>query len=479
MKNLLAAASLLALALAAPTPALSQEPTPEVSDETIRVDVNLVSLRFVVRDATGGFVNDLGPEAFRILQDGVPQDVVFFEPPHNRDGRGGRLWLAFLLDVSGSTFATRAEEIVAAQKFLDNVTDATQTGIFGFTDQLIPFQDFTSDRQLALKAFREARRHLGRTAIYDSLTSLMTVLKGKAPSGDRKAVIVISDGLDEAYRKSAAVISRARSEATKIYTILVPSAAQVYIGPSAVGGENAFAVNRPDEQKEAKEAAFARLSRQTGGKHFSGFEAILDFDDTLAQINDDLFGNLYTLGYYPDRDTEWTPPPNIDVQVSRPGLQVSLPFTKAPRSVEAKRSVVAAFFDREASLAASEDVSVRFEEIGAQIDVLAPKREGGLMGLPFRIKISPGSWINSQRVGVNTQLGVIGALVDPQGKETVRLREIFRVDMSGKEVQEGRGILYTNKLLAPPGSYLLKVALLELATWRLTTFERPVRIVEP
>ena len=36
-----------------------------------------------------------------------------------------------LLDVSGSTFATRAEEIVAARSFLDNITRSTVTGVFG------------------------------------------------------------------------------------------------------------------------------------------------------------------------------------------------------------------------------------------------------------------------------------------------------------------------------------------------------------
>ena len=456
--------------------ALGQEP-PEVSDQTIRVDVNLVTLRFAVRDGAGGFVNDLGVEDFRVLQNGLPQDVVLFEPPHNTAGRSGRLWLAFLLDVSGSTFATRAEEIVAAQKFLDNVTDATQTGIYGFTDKLIPFQDFTGDRAVALKAFREARKHLGRTAIYDSLQSLLSILSTRAKPTDRKAVIVISDGLDEAFQKSAAAISRARIEGVRLYTILVPSAAQIYIGPSSVSSDNAYAVNQADEQRQVKEAAFAQLSTRTGGKHFSGFEAILDFDDTLAQINDDLFGNLYTLGYYADEFAPVSRAPNIDIQLQRAGLLVSQPFTTLPRNLAAKKSLIAAFFEKSEGNALP--LEGEFQEIGAEMDVLTPRREGGLIGLPFRIKINPFSFGGSNRRGVNTQLGVIGLLVDSQGREAVRLREIFRVDLDAKDIREGRGILYTNKLLAPAGSYQLRVALLELATWRLTSFERPVRISEP
>ncbi len=456
--------------------AFAQEP-PQPPDRSIRVDVNLVTLRFAVRDSTGSFVNNLAIDDFRVLQNGVPQELVFFEPPHNPSGRSGRLWLAFLVDVSGSTFATRSEEIVAAQKFLDNVTDATQTGIYGFTDKLIPFQEYTSDRGLALKAFREARKHLGRTAIYDSLQTLLSNLRAKAGASDRKAVIVISDGLDESYRKSAAAISQAKIDGVRLYTILVPSAAQVYIGPSSVSDDNDYAVNQIDKDREVKEAAFAQLSIRTGGKHFSGFEAILDFDDTLAQINDDLYGNLYSLGYYADEATSPARSLNIDILPRRADLRVSQPFTKLPRNLEVKKSLIAAFFDR--SDGSQIPIQGDFAEIGAEMDVLTARREGGLIGLPFRIKINPFSFPGSGRGGVNTQLGVIGALVDSQGREAVRLREIFRVDLTAREIRDGRGILYTNKLLAPPGSYQLRVALLELATWRLTSFERPVRITEP
>ncbi len=457
----------------------AQEETQPPDNQTIKVDVNFVTLRFTVRDAGGGFVNDLPRDVFRVLQDGSPQDVVLFEQPRNKSGGGGRLLLAFLIDVSGSTFATRAEEIVAAQRFLENVTDATQVGIFGFTDKVIPFQTFTGDRNLAAKAFREARSHLGRTAIYDSLASVLSVINSKASPGDRKAVIIISDGLDDNYKLATAAAANARVSGATLYTILVPSAAQVYIGPSSTQNDGSYAVNELDKDREAKEAAFSQLSLRTGGKHYSGFEAILDFDDTLAQINDDLFGNLYTMAYYSDTLIAPSRLPNIDIQVARPSLRVSQPFTRLPGQLAAKKSLIAAFFNKVPSLDVPDDPTQQFEEIGAEMDVLSTRREGGKIGLPFRIKINPFTFRGATSNGVNTQLGVIGLLVDSQGKETVRLREIFRVDLGAKEIREGRGILYTNKLLAPPGSYELRVALLELATWRLTSFERSVRITEP
>ncbi len=82
----------------------------------------------------------------------------------------------------------------------------------------------------------------------------------------------------------------------------------------------------------------------------------------------------------------------------------------------------------------------------------------------------------TEKGDVRTGFGVIALLLDQQGGEVARLREIFRVNLEAKEIRAGRGIIYTNKLFAPPGRYDLKIALLEMATWKMTAFEEPVRI---
>src|SRR5512133_2305856 len=130
-------------------------------DQRIQVNVNLVTLRFTVRDHQGQFLNTLTQGQFQIFENQQRKNVAFFDGPSNKGGKGGPIFLAFLLDVSGSTFATRSEEIIAAQTFFDNIQQVTQLGIFGFTDKLIPFQDFTPERTAALKAFAQARQHLG------------------------------------------------------------------------------------------------------------------------------------------------------------------------------------------------------------------------------------------------------------------------------------------------------------------------------
>ena len=255
----------------APAWAIGQDQT---QDEAIRVRVDLVLLRFTVRDPGNRLVNTLTQEDFRVIQGGREREIIFFRPPRKQTADLGRLWIAFLLDVSGSTFATRAEEIMAAQNFLDNIHLFTQIGVFGFTDKLLVFQEFTSRKALAEKAFAAARPHQGRTAIYESVEALLAPLGTRARPGDGKVLILVSDGMDDAYHRAERAAARALSEDVRIYTILVPSAKALPTAPGLVAAE--------DPKAEEKEAAFARLAVKTGGMHFSGIETILDFDSHLG-----------------------------------------------------------------------------------------------------------------------------------------------------------------------------------------------------
>ena len=447
-------------------------PQDQAQDEAIRVRVDLVLLRFTVRDSRNRLVNSLTQEDFRVIQGGREREIVFFRAPRKKTPDLGRLWIAFLLDVSGSTFATRAEEIMAAQNFLDNIHLFTQIGVFGFTDKLLVFQEFTSRKELAEKAFAAARPHQGRTAIYESVEALLAPLGTRARPGDGKVLILVSDGMDDAYLRVEKTAALARREEVRIYTILVPSATALPTAPGLVAAE--------DPMEEEKAAAFSRLAVKTGGMHFSGIETILDFDSTLAQINDDVFGNLYSIGISGD------PAPGIDpdaaavVTTPKAKLLVSRPFTRAPGRLRAKKKFIEALFYSEVELGPPEDEGLERYELGADVDILRPRGQiSGKVGLPFRIKISPHTLSREPDGDVRTQLGIIGQLVDADGREVVRMREFFRATLERKELRDGRGIIYTNKLFVQPGRYNLRLALLEIPTWKMFFFQRDVRVSPP
>ncbi len=452
-----------------PAWAIGQDQT---QDEAIRVRVDLVLLRFTVRDPGNKLVNTLTQEDFRVIQGGREREIAFFRPPRKRTADLGRLWIAFLLDVSGSTFATRAEEIMAAQNFLDNIHLFTQIGVFGFTDKLLVFQEFTSRKELAERAFAAARPHQGRTAIYESVEALIAPLGTRARPGDGKVLILVSDGMDDAYHRAERAAALALREDVRIYTILVPSAKALPTAPGLVAAE--------DPKEEEKAAAFARLAVKTGGMHFSGIETILDFDSTLAQINDDVFGNLYSIGISGDPAPGIDPDSTAIVTTSNSKLLVSRPFTRAPGRLRAKKKFIEALFYSEVELGAPGDEGLERYELGADVDILRPRGQiSGKVGLPFRIKISPYTLSREPDGDVRTQLGIIGQLVDADGREVVRMREFFRATLERKELRDGRGIIYTNKVFVQPGRYNLRLALLEIPTWKMFFFQRDVRVSPP
>lgn len=446
----------------------------ETGIDRFRVDVNLVTLRFTVKNSSDQLVNRLSKDVFTVFENGREMPVRFFEQPRQESPTGRPLWLAFMIDVSGSTFATRAEEILAAQSFFDNVHSFTRVGIFGFTDKLITFQDFTSDRNLVLGAFSSARKHLGRTAIYDSLGEVSSLLNQKAGPADRKVVIVISDGMDDNYSKVRAAVERARRQNITVYSVWVPSAAQLYIGPARGAAEPEVSSEKAAE-RQAKRDAFAQLAVESGGRHFGGFETILDFDDVLAEINDELFGNLYSIGYITEDPYLTRIERNIEVKVSHSGAFVHGLFKNVPDQVATKKRYIEALFDN--SVIA--DLPVRngsFHDIGTQLDILRQREDRGQSSLPFRLKISPYS-LNGIRDGeIRTQLGIIGLVLDSDGKEVGRMREIFRASLDRKDLKEGRGITYTNRILAEPGKYVFRLAVIEIPSWRMSVMDRPIRI---
>jgi VWFA-related protein len=429
-----------------------------------------------VRDSQGTFQNAVERGRFSVLENGVPCDISFFQQPRAAARSGESMWLAFLLDVSGSTFATRDEEILAARTFFENVNDFTRVGVFGFTDQLIVFEDFTEDRRLALNAFSAAQSHLGKTAIYRSLDSLISRMDQRAGPTDSKVIIVVSDAMDDDYRRSLATAARARIAKMELYTIWVPSAAQLYIGPAS-NAARGVSTAEAKRIKAAKEEAFARVSTESGGRHFGGFEAILDFDGVLAEINDEIFGNLYSIGYYTKNPDLSRLERNISVSVNYPDVHVSGVFKNVPDRDRAKREIIEAFFDSESPSRLARNDSITFHEIGVELDLLRPRQDGSKSILPFRIKISPFSLQKTLSGDLNTQFGVIALLSDKFGRETVQVREIFRGRVSAREIAEaGRGVIYTNRLQATPGEYDLTLAVLEIPTWRMTVLERPVLI---
>ncbi|MGI8783667.1 MAG: VWA domain-containing protein [Acidobacteriota bacterium] len=456
----------LAAALCCASPARSQQrPLPE-QQPRFRIDVNLITLRFSVVDAAGKLIRTLRQEDFVIREEGVDRPIAVFEAPRASAVDPTSLAAAFLIDVSGSTLGVRNEQILASQRFLSNLPVGTPAGVYAFTDHLLPLQKLTTDRKQVLRGFEKVQRHRGRTAIYDSFLELVQELALQRREGSaRKVVIVISDGRDDRSDRLGAAVDAARSAGITVYSVLVPSSPQTQVGETA----------GTQDGDEAQMRAYEQLALQTGGTFHSGYETLIDFEGTLAEISGRLLGGLYTVGFYTEDPNRERNLRNISVELRTPGLRVSGLFSNLPQQLRTKKAFLAALFSNEKLEGLTGELSSRFQEIGAEIDLLSSQGDGGMTGAPFRIKVSPYSFFHG-KTSSQGSLGVIAVLVEGSGREVTRLRDFLRVDFNERDFREKRGIIYTNKLSAAPGIYRLRVALLDMEDWRLTTFDHMVEI---
>ena len=67
------------------------------AQESIRVDVNLVTVAFSVRDVSGGLVDNLTKDDFEVIEDAAPQKIAFFAKSVDVP-----LTLGLIVDASGS-----------------------------------------------------------------------------------------------------------------------------------------------------------------------------------------------------------------------------------------------------------------------------------------------------------------------------------------------------------------------------------------
>jgi Ca-activated chloride channel family protein len=161
--------------------------TPELFEE---VEVRFVELYATVHDAAGRPVLGLGKDDFKVLEDGVAQQVRRFEwvsdlPIH----------AVLLIDVSSSMEEALPTVAEAADAFVEQtIEQEDRASLITFTSQPQVDVRFTND-VASLSAALEAMRAEGSTALYDSLVFALHYFHGIK---GQKALLLLSDGKDEA-----------------------------------------------------------------------------------------------------------------------------------------------------------------------------------------------------------------------------------------------------------------------------------------
>ena len=191
---LLAVVWLAFVATTLPTHA-GQQPLASPNDEVPRISVNvdLVVLHATVTDRHGHLVPDLARNNFQVYENGAPQQIGVFRHEDVPVAAG------LVVDHSGSMHSKLAEVSAAARSFVHSSNPEDQMFVVNFNEKVslgLPGPVHFSNSPTELESAILAGSRGGKTALYDAIVEALEQLK--ASNLDKKVLIVISDGGDNA-----------------------------------------------------------------------------------------------------------------------------------------------------------------------------------------------------------------------------------------------------------------------------------------
>src|SRR5438067_9335282 len=302
-------------------------------DDVITTNTSLVQLSVGVVDKQGHPITNLSQNDFAIFEDGARRPIVHFEPTD------APFSLVMLLDTSGSTITFRQQISQAALRFLDALAPDDRVAVVDFNGKGAKLQlPFSTDRRrIAYTIGITLQAGKGETPLYDALKLSVKELAHEAPRR-RKAIVVLTDGLDTEARNgdraivgkaSAANVSSAIKAETNSQVVSVLNDADrqgVTIFPLALPSGDPKRLPLPDPGITAMYAAArARLdllANRTGGR-LHEIHRLDDLSKLYAQVAADL-KTIYTVVYQPpnpsSHDGKWR---EIRVEVGRGDLVAS------------------------------------------------------------------------------------------------------------------------------------------------------------
>ncbi len=283
----------------------SPKSLPEVGT-VFRSDVRMVNLVVTATDAEGHPAGDLSHGDFTVIEEGREQEVSFAgsdDVPFN---------LAILLDLSGSTKPDREAMRVATKRFVALARPNDRVAVYALaTDVFHVVAPLSGDHEGLLDTLDKLPEVAGGSPLYDSVALAYAEELHDHP-GERNALIVISDGIDNQVSKQTDAPSTIK------FKQLAKAAAEMnaLIYPVFLRSGERFGRKWSKKARERMQ----QLADVSNGRLFAAI-SIQDLDPVFPLIEAELRG-VYSVAYYPsnqDFNGAWR---NVKVQVSRPGIAI-------------------------------------------------------------------------------------------------------------------------------------------------------------
>src|SRR3954468_2569385 len=236
-----------------------------------RSDTRLVVLHASVSDRKGKLLTNLDRGAFKVFENGEPQQVKVFRR------EDVPVSLGIIIDDSGSMMNKRSRVEAAALALVRESNRQDEVFIVNFNDEAYLDVPFTSDvRKMEQGLARIDSR--GGTAMRDAINMSLDYTKKEAKR-DKKVLLVVTDGNDNASGTSLEkVVSRSNQSDVLVYAI---------------------GLFTEEEKREASKArrALNELTTATGGLAFYPKE-VAEVQSLAVEVAHDI-RNQYTIAYTP------------------------------------------------------------------------------------------------------------------------------------------------------------------------------------
>ena len=272
----------------------SRATSPEIlrNDTVLRVRSDLVLIPVTVTDKRGKAVSGLSKEQFTVFEDDAEQKITHFADEDTPASIG------IIFDASDSMGPRLSKAREAVNALLSSVNPDSEFFLVTFrtwAEVIVPMTSRAGEVRTAVAALQAD----GRTALLDGVSLGMAEMKHARY--ERKALIIISDGEDNASRWTVRELKAAVRQAdVLIYSIRITDS----------GGSNWS----PSEQMG--EALLREIAHQTGGSMFSVYKL-----QQLPEIAEKISGWLrhqYMLGYVPEHSAMDGTYRNVRLKITRP-----------------------------------------------------------------------------------------------------------------------------------------------------------------
>ena len=330
--------------------------------DVIKVDTTLVTLPVSVTDRNGRYIPNLRKEDFRLWEDGVEQQVAFFNAVDKPFS------VVLMIDTSGST-RFRLEDIQnAAITFVNQLRRDDKVMVVSFDNDVQVLSEFTTDRYRLRDAI--LRTETGdSTRLYDAVDLVINDRLSRIEG--RKAVVLFTDGVDTTSRH-ASYESNLR-DAEELDALIYPvqydtyadmgggggggwPGAQVPTTPIDIliqilggrsggnnrnrGGGSGGGRGTSRNEYDLANRYLRDLSEVTGARKYQA-DSIKNISVAISNIAEEL-RRQYSLGYYPKNPAQAGQRRQIRVRVNQPNLAVrtrdTYIFNPGPKPPDTARS---------------------------------------------------------------------------------------------------------------------------------------------